>query len=62
MNAEWKRKSRKLVKGEENERNRVIAVMFVPYTPRGELARRLREVESDIEKQTGTKLKIVERS
>ena len=36
--------------------------MFVPYTPKGELARRLREVETDIEKQTGNKLKIVERS
>ena len=40
--------------GEEKERNRIIAVMFV--------ARRLHEVETDIEKQTGNKLKIVERS
>ena len=59
----WSKRIRRLgPKREEEERNRVIAVMFVPYTPRGELARRLREVESDIEKQTGNKLKIVERS
>ena len=37
----------------------MIALMFVPYTPKGELARRLREVETDIEKQTGNKLKKV---
>ena len=36
--------------------------MFVPYTPGGELARRLREAENDMEKQTGVKLKIVERT
>ena len=59
----WRRKNRKMgTQREEEERNRIIAVMFVPYTPRGELARRLREVETDIEKQTGSKLKIVERS
>ena len=47
----WNRKNRKLgQKGKDNERNRIITVLFVPYTPRGELARRLREVESDIEK------------
>ena len=50
--------------GEEKgkERNRIVAVMFVPYTPKGELARRMREVETDMEKHTGIKLKIVERS
>ena len=46
----------------EKERNRIVAVMFVPYTPKGELAKRLREVEMDMEKHTGNKLKIIERS
>ena len=41
---------------------RIAAVMFVPYTVRGELARRLREAEEDLGEQTGVKLKIVERT
>ena len=38
------------------------AVMFCPYTPGGELAKRLREVEFDMEKSSGYKIKIVEES
>ena len=38
------------------------AVMFCPYTLGGELAKRLREVESDMEKSSGYKIKIVEES
>ena len=55
---------RRKKKGETGEKdgNRVVAVMFVPYTPKGELAKRLREVETDLEKHMGNKLKIVERS
>ena len=36
------------------------AVMFCPYTPGGELAKRLREVEQDMEKNSGYRIKIVE--
>ena len=36
------------------------AVMFCPYTPGGELAKRLRDVELDMEKSSGYKIKIVE--
>ena len=36
--------------------------MFVPYTKGGELARRFREAEEDLGRQTGMKLKIVEKT
>ena len=36
--------------------------MFVFYTKGGELARRLRVAEEDLQKQTGVKIKIVERT
>ena len=35
--------------------------MFVPYTVGGELARRLKEVETNLGKQTGVKIKVVEK-
>ena len=38
------------------------AVMFVPFTPNSELAKLLRENEAQLEKITGTKLRIVERT
>ena len=37
-------------------------MMFVPYTPYSELARRMRESEEKMEGLTGYKLKIVERA
>ena len=46
----------------ENKKSNNIAVMFVPYTKGGELARRLREVENQLENQTGYRIKIVERT
>ena len=52
-------------RGEEVERKqevRTAAVMFVPYTRKGELARRLREAEEELGAQTGVKIKIVERT
>ena len=36
------------------------AVMFCPYTPGGDLAKRLRDVEENMEKNTGYRIKIVE--
>ena len=39
-----------------------MSVMFVPYTKGGELAKRLRTAEEELQKQTGVKIKIVERS
>ena len=38
------------------------AVMFVPRTPHGDLATRLREVEAEMQKVGKTKVKIVEES
>ena len=39
-----------------------ITVLFVPKTPGGEFAKRLKEAESEIEKITGDRIKIVERA
>ena len=36
--------------------------MFVPYTPGGELAKKLREAETELGRQTGIKIKIVEKT
>ena len=36
--------------------------MFIPYTPDGTLAKNMKENEEKLEKLTGTKLKIVERT
>ena len=47
---------------DEEDEARTVGVMFVPYTLEGELARRMREAEKDLGKQTGIKLKIVERT
>ena len=55
-----KRKRGENVKQDQPSNN--IAVMFVPFTPGGELARRLRESEAQLEKQTGYRIKIVERT
>ena len=47
---------------EEMKTTRIISVMFVPQTEGGELARRLRETEIEMEKQSGFRIKIVERT
>ena len=47
---------------QQAEKKAPVAVMFVPYTEGGELARRLREVEMEQEKASGFRIKIVERS
>ena len=48
-------------KGEEMKgEGQVKSVMFCPYTPGSELAKRLRECENNLENMTGYKLKIVE--
>ena len=46
---------------QRNETPEVVTVLFVPQTPKGELARRLQVVESRISKLSGEKVKIVER-
>ena len=45
--------------GGEDDRE-LKAVMFCPYTPVSELAKRLREAENDLNKLTGYRMKIVE--
>ena len=45
----------------DNNKKKVKAVMFVPYTKHSELASRLIEGEEQMEKMTGYKLKIVEK-
>ena len=41
---------------------RTVSVMFVPYTPEGELLRRLKEAEEEVANQTGIKIKMVEKA
>ena len=56
------RPSKRKREEERKKEVRTVTVMFVPYTRRGELARRLREAEEDLGDQTGVKVKIVERT
>ena len=49
-------------KNEDSDKNTIRAVMFVPYTTNGTLAKLLRQNEEKLVELTGTKLKIVERS
>ena len=46
----------------EGRKNKVKAVMFVPYTPKSKLAVQLREAEEKLESLTGYRIKIVERA
>ena len=47
----------------KNGRNTIpVTVLFIPKTPGGDLARKLRLAEEEIEKITGDKIKIVERA
>ena len=50
------------VKKEKRKENSPISVLFVPKTPGGELARRLRQAETELEALTGDKVKIVEKA
>ena len=59
---EERRGKRKVEEPEEQKKDKTVSVMFVPYTKGGELARRLRLAEEDLMKQTGVKIKIVERT
>ena len=63
MDAVQQKKYKSTEKREQQvEKKGPIAVMFVPYTEGGELARRLREVEIEQEKSSAFRIKIVERS
>ena len=53
---------RRATPDEEPTTNKVKGVLFVPYTPGGELAKRMREAEAKLETLTGYKLKVVERA
>ena len=46
----------------DNGHTTPITVLFVEKTPGGELAKRLREAEAEVEKITGDRIKIVERA
>ena len=49
--------------GEEEEpEGRTVSVLFVPYTVGGELIRRLRHAEQEMTRQTGVKVKMVEKA
>ena len=54
-------KKGKIEQGYQKE-EKTVGVLFVPYTAEGELARSYREAEKELGKQTGIKLKIVEKS
>ena len=45
-----------------NQGGKVLAVLFVPRTPGGELIKRVRAKEKEIAKVTGDKIKVVERA
>ena len=47
---------------QNNTKNQIKAVMFIPYTPDGELAKLLRKNEEDLSKITDCKIKIIERA
>ena len=61
------KKRRRCMEGKTNinkkdtARNKIKAVMFVPFTKHSELASRLRDNEEKMGKQTGYRLKIVEK-
>ena len=57
-----KKKRKKVTLEKDMQSSNNIAVMFVPFTARGELARRLRDAEAQLERQTGYRIKIVERT
>ena len=59
---EGRKKKRREEHPGEKEKDRTVSVMFVPYTKGGELARRIRAAEEDLQRQTGVKIKIVERT
>ena len=46
----------------EKEEERIVSVMFVPYTAGSELVKRLRNAENELAKQTGIKIKMVEKA
>ena len=47
---------------QQENKNKIKAVMFIPYTPGSELAKLLRENEEHLNKITNCKIKIVERA
>ena len=62
----WFKKKKKIEGKKKNKTQKenspeVVTVLFVPQTPQGELARRLKVVENKISKLSGEKVKIVER-
>ena len=46
----------------DHEDAKVASVMFVPFTPGGELVKRLKVAEQELAKQTGIKIKMVEKA
>ena len=48
-------------KKETKDKNDPKSVIFIPYTPNSELAKRMRQVEEMMQTLTGTKFKIVEK-
>ena len=49
-------------KNPKKDKKTIKAVMFVPFTTNGTLAKLLRENEERLEDMTGTRLKIIERT
>ena len=56
-----RKKEGKKSKKQKEESPEIVTVIFVPQTPKGELAKRLQIVENKISKLTGERVKIVER-
>ena len=56
-----RREGRKRSKKQRQETPEIVTVLFVPQTPKGELAKKLQFVENKISKLSGERVKIVER-
>ena len=56
----WRKKRKE--SRDKQELVKTISVMFVPYTRGGELAKRLRTAEEELGRQTGIKIKVVEKT
>ena len=57
-----RKKGEEKTKTQEEEKLKILSVMFVPYTKGRELARRMRKADEELAKQTGNKIKIVEKT
>ena len=61
-NAKPSKKRKKGAEEDVDDEVRIVGVLFVPYTAEGELVKRYREAEQELGRQTGIRLKVVEKT